>query len=117
MGGAEFYTAKTDGAVDIGDSYQGTGSGDNTTLTADQFHQHGDVQVMQSWETPYMHALAEALVKHVSTNKVALMAHGKISVLEIGFGLGLSATRLQEEMQGLDVLEHGLQGYAPDTVT
>ena len=23
----------------------------------------------------------------------------------------------EEEMQGLDVLEHGLTGYAPDTVT
>jgi len=106
------YTAKTDGAVDIGGKYQGTGSGENTTLNADLFHQHGDIQVMQSWETPFMHALAEALVKHLKENKVALMAHGKISVLEIGFGLGLSATRLQEEMQdlvgefGRDKVEH-----------
>jgi hypothetical protein len=103
----DFYTAKDDGRVDIGDNYKGTGSGENTTLTADQFHQHGDIQVMQSWETPYMHALAEALVKHLNANKQALMdAHKKITVLEIGFGLGLSATRLQEELQGL-VGEYG----------
>merc|ERR1712100_209955 len=57
---------------------------------------------MQSWETPFMHALAEALVKHLNENKAALMAaNGKISTLEIGYGLGLSATRMQEEMQGL----------------
>jgi len=103
---ADFYTAKTDGAVDIGDQYKGTGSGENTTLTADQFHQHGNVQVMQSWELPYMNALAEALVKHIAANKASLMAHGKLSVLEIGFGLGLSATRLQEELQPL-VEEYG----------
>jgi hypothetical protein len=102
----DFYKAKEDGAVDIGDNYQGTGAGENTTLTAELFHQHGDVQVMQSWETPYMHALAEAVVKHLNENKEALMAHGKIAVLEIGFGLGLSATRLQEEMQGI-VAEYG----------
>lgn len=102
----DFYTAKEDGAVDIGDNYQGTGSGENTTLTADQFHQHGDVQVMQSWERPFMNALAEALVKHLNENKASLVANGKISVLEVGFGLGLSATRLQEELQGL-VSEYG----------
>jgi hypothetical protein len=102
----DFYDAKEDGRVDIGDNYKGTGSGENTTLTADQFHQHGDVQVMQSWEAPYMNALAEALVKHLTTNKDALMAHGKISILEIGFGLGLSATHLQKELQGL-VTEYG----------
>jgi len=103
---ADFYKAKDDGAVDIGENYQGTGAGETSTLTADLFHQHGDIQVMQSWETPFMHALAEALVKHLNENKVALMANGKISVLEIGFGLGLSATRIQEEMQGL-VAEFG----------
>jgi len=113
MADSDFYNAKNDGAVDIGDKYKGTGSGENTTLTADQFHQHGNVQVMQSWETPYMHALAEALVKHLNANKAALMeANGKISVLEVGFGLGLSATRMQEEMQklveeyGRDKVEH-----------
>ena len=96
----DFYKAKDDGAVDIGGNYQGTGAGETSTLTADLFHQHGDIQVMQSWETPYMHALAEALVKHLNENKAALMAaNQKISVLEIGFGLGLSATRLQEVTQ------------------
>lgn len=104
----DFYKAKDDGAVDIGGNYQGTGAGETSTLTADLFHQHGDIQVMQSWETPFMHALAEALVKHLNENKAALMANGKISVLEIGFGLGLSATRIQEEMQGL-VAEFGNQ--------
>ena len=51
---ADFYNAKDDGAVDIGNNYQGTGAGETSTLTADLFHQHGDIQVMQSWETPFM---------------------------------------------------------------
>lgn len=34
----------------------------------------------------------------------------------IKFTIGLRVTE-EEEIEGLDVLEHGLQGYAPDTVT
>eukprot|EP01063_Lacrimia_lanifica_P027467 TRINITY_DN385_c0_g1_i1.p1 TRINITY_DN385_c0_g1~~TRINITY_DN385_c0_g1_i1.p1 ORF type:complete len:291 (+),score=191.48 TRINITY_DN385_c0_g1_i1:78-950(+) len=103
----EFYQAQENGSVDIGNSYGGTGVGENTTLTRDLFHQHGDIQVMQSWETPYMHQLAVALVAGVAKNAAVLMeAHGKITLLEIGFGLGLSATKMQEELQEL-VKEHG----------
>lgn len=53
-----------------------------------------------------MHALADTLVQHLNVNKESLVTHGKLSVLEIGFGLGLSATRLQEALQPL-VAEYG----------
>jgi hypothetical protein len=111
---AKIYNAKKDGSVDILENYGGTGApGGATTLNKDLFHQHGNVQVMQSWEKPYMDALAVALVKHISTNADAIIkANGKIAVLEVGFGLGLSATKFQEEMVplvkkfGRDKCEH-----------
>lgn len=109
----EFYTAKKDGSVDIGNNYGGTGTKTTTTLNKDLFHQHGNIQVMQSWEKPYMDALAVALVKHISTHGDAIIqAYGKIAVLEVGFGLGLSASKFQEQMEplvkkfGRDKCEH-----------
>jgi Amt family ammonium transporter len=36
------------------------------------------------------------------------------SIIKATIGIRVSA---EEEMQGLDVLEHGLQGYAPETVS
>ncbi|MCF7861540.1 class I SAM-dependent methyltransferase [Candidatus Woesearchaeota archaeon] len=41
-------------------------------------------QVMMRWETPYMHKMAEMLHAHSNNN-----------ILEVGFGMGISATKLQ----------------------
>ena len=43
-----------------------------------------DQQVMQSWEWPYMKAMAKAVTE------------GQGDVLELGFGMGISATYIQE---------------------
>lgn len=58
------------------------GKDDNTTLSKDTLR-IDDQPVMESWETPYMHALAD------------LAAEGGGDLLEIGFGLGLSGGRVQ----------------------
>ncbi|MBN1579004.1 MAG: class I SAM-dependent methyltransferase [Chitinispirillaceae bacterium] len=42
-------------------------------------------QVMMDWETPYMNKMAEMLHEHAKGN-----------ILEVGFGMGISASRLQE---------------------
>ncbi len=45
----------------------------------------GNHAVMMSWELPLMHAMADLLC-----------AHTRGSILEVGFGMGISATRIQE---------------------
>ncbi|QTA91619.1 class I SAM-dependent methyltransferase [Desulfonema magnum] len=44
----------------------------------------GGHQVMMSWEKPYMHKLAQMLCSHTSGN-----------ILEIGFGMAISASEIQ----------------------
>jgi len=44
---------------------------------------------------------------------VAIASFIVFSIIKMTIGIRVSA---EEEMEGLDVLEHGLQGYAPDTV-
>jgi Amt family ammonium transporter len=45
---------------------------------------------------------------------VSVVSFIAFSIIKMTVGLRVSA---EEEMQGLDILEHGLQGYAPETVS
>lgn len=45
----------------------------------------GGYQVMMSWETPLMHKMADMLCSRISGD-----------ILEVGFGMGISSTRIQE---------------------
>jgi len=98
--------------IHLGRTMQGRGSGVMRRAITGSLLEHGEridasslvidgQQVMQEWERPYMHALA------------AVVAGADRDVLEIGFGMGISAS----EIQRLGARSHTIIECHPDVQT